>query len=282
MKLLIYSKALYSTWIYYSPDRILFDAGEGASSILGNKSFAIKRIFLSHGHADHISGLMGLINIRNSGMGDTEKELLIYYPKGSFFISELISYFDRTNRYLNYHLEWIPLTPGERISLLVGQMPRYIETFPTVHVNNEPSLGYTIVENRTRLRPDLTGLTQTEIIQIVRQQGRESVTETYAQRLFTYGGDSVPIKAAYIEGTEVLCHDATFLSEQDRKEYKHATLAEAIEVARAAHVKKELIAIHISSRYKDKIRKITAQSGYYEGLDFKVTLVPPGRIFIVD
>lgn len=282
MKLLIYSKALYSTWIYYSPDRILFDAGEGVSSFLGNKSFAIKRIFLSHGHADHISGLMGLINIRNSGMGDTEKELLIYYPKGSFLISELISYFDRTNRHLDYHLEWIPLTPGERIPLLSGQIPRYIETFPTVHVNNEPSLGYTIVENRTRLCPDLSALTQTEIIQIVRRQGRASVTERYSQRLFTYGGDSVPIKAEYIAETEILCHDATFLEEQDRKEYKHATLAEAIGVARAAHVKKELLAIHISSRYKDKIRKITATTGEYEGLDFKVTLVPPGRIFLVD
>jgi ribonuclease Z len=282
MKLLIYSKALYSTWIYYSPDRILFDAGEGASSILGNKSFAIKRIFLSHGHADHISGLMGLINIRNSGMGDTEKELLIYYPKGSFFISELITYFDRTNRYLNYHLEWIPLTPGTRIPLLDGQIPRYIETFPTVHVNNEPSLGYTIVENRTRLHPDLAGLTQREITQLVRQQGRESVTATYSQRLFTYGGDSVPIKVSHIEGTEVLCHDATFLDEQDRQEYKHATLDEAIEVARAAHVKKELIAIHISGRYKDKMRKLIAASGHYAGLGFKVTLVPPGKIFVVD
>jgi ribonuclease Z len=59
----MYSKALYSSWLYYSPDRILFDAGEGASSILGNKAFAIRRVFVSHGHADHVAGLVGLVNI---------------------------------------------------------------------------------------------------------------------------------------------------------------------------------------------------------------------------
>jgi ribonuclease Z len=266
MKILTYSKALYSSWLYYSADRILFDCGEGASSILGNKTFAIKRIFLSHGHADHIAGLVSLINIRNNAMGDKEKELTIYYPKGNYLISEMIAFIERTNRHLNYD----------------GQMPRYIEAFPTVHTHNEASLGYSIVEVRHRLPAELANASQSEIIKLVREKGREAVNETYHQRLFSYGGDSVPIKPAYIAGTEVLCHDTTFLDEEDRKEYKHATLAEAIATARAAGVKKELICFHISSRYKAKVKEITAASGHYEGLDFKVTLVPPGRIFVID
>jgi ribonuclease Z len=282
MKILTYSKALYSSWLYYSADRILFDCGEGASSVLGNKAFAIKRVFLSHGHADHIAGLFPLVNIRNNAMGDKEKELKVYYPKGNYLISELISFIERTNRHLNYDLEWIPLEAGERVELLSGQMPRYIETFSTVHTRGEVSLGYSIVEVRHRLRPELANASQGEIIRLVREKGREAVNETYHQRLFSYGGDSVPIKPAYIEGTEVLCHDTTFLDEEDRKEYKHATLAEAIEVARTAGVKKELICMHISSRYKAKVKEIAAASGHYDGLDFKVTLVPPGRIFTVE
>ncbi len=282
MKLLIYSKGLYSTWIYYSPDRILFDAGEGASSILGNKAFAIKRVFLSHGHADHIAGLVGLVNIRNNAMGDKEKELAIYYPRGNYLVSEMMAFLARTNKRLNYDLEWIPLQEGDRVELLSGQIPRYVEAFPTVHVHNETSLGYNIVEVRHRLRPELAGAPQEEIVKLVREKGREAVSETYDQRLFSYGGDSVAIKPAYIEGTEVLCHDTTFLDDQDRKEYKHATLAEAIATARDAKVKKELICFHISSRYKAKLKEISAASGHYEGLDFKVTLVPPGRIFAVE
>jgi len=282
LRLLIYSKALYSTWIYYGPDRILFDAGEGASSILGNKTFAIRRIFLSHGHADHITGLVGLVNIRNNAMGDTEKGLSIYYPKGNYLITEMMGFLARTNRRLNYELEWAPLEAGDRVELLAGQMPRYVEAFSTVHVHNEVSLGYNVVEVRHRLKPELAGLSEEEIIARVRREGREGVSEEYHQKLFSYGGDSVPIKPAYIAETEVLCHDTTFLDEEDRKEYKHATLKEAIRTAREAHVKKELICIHISSRYKAKIEQMEKASGSYEGLEFKVTLVPPGRIFAVE
>ena len=282
MRLLMYSKALYSSWLYYSADRILFDAGEGASSILGNKAFAVRRIFLSHGHADHIGGLIGLVNIRNNAMGDKEKALTVYYPKKNYLISEMIAFLGRTNRRLNYTLEWVPLEPGDRVQLLDGQMPRYVEAFPTTHVHNEVSLGYNIVEVRHRLRPALANASQEEIVALVRSQGRAAVSEDYHQKLFSYGGDSVAVKPAYIADTEILCHDTTFLDEEDRKEYKHATLAEAVETARIARVKKELICFHISSRYKNRLREITAASGKYEGLDFRVTLVPPGRIYKVD
>ncbi len=282
MRLLMYSKGLYSTWIYYSADRILFDAGEGASSVLGNKAFAVRRVFLSHGHADHIGGLVGLINIRNNAMGDREKELTVYYPKGNYLVTEMMSFIARTNRRLSYPLEWVPLEPGDRVEILAGQLPRYVEAFPTVHVHNEVSLGYNVVEVRHRLKPELVGATEEEIVARVKAEGKESITEYYDQKLFSYGGDSVAIKPAYVADTEILCHDTTFLDEEDRKEYKHASLAEAIACAREARVKKELLCVHISSRYKAKLREIEAASGQYEGLDFKVTLVPPGRIYSVD
>jgi ribonuclease Z len=282
MRLLMYSKALYSTWIYYNADRILFDAGEGASSILGNKAFAVRHVFLSHGHADHIGGLIGLVNIRNNAMGDKEKELTVHYPKGNYLVTEMMNFIARTNRRLSYSLEWVPLQPGDRIELLAGQLPRYVEAFPTVHVHNEVSLGYNVVEVRHRLKPGLAGAPQEEIIARVKAEGKESITEYYDQKLFSYGGDSVALKPAYVADTEVLCHDTTFLDEEDRKEYKHATLSEAIACAREARVKKELFCFHISSRYSTRLREIEAASGRYDGLDFKVTLVPPGRIYAVD
>ena len=282
MRLLAYSKALYSSWLYYSADRILFDAGEGASSILGNKAFAVRRVFLSHGHADHIAGLVGLINIRNNAMGDKEKELTVYYPKDNYLITEMMAFLARTNRRLRYSLEWIALEPGDRVQLLEGQMPRYVEAFPTVHVHSEKSLGYNVVETRHRLKPELEGASQEEIVARVKAEGKNAVTEHYDQKLFSYGGDSVGIKPAYVADTEILAHDTTFLDERDRKEYKHATLAEAIACAREARVKKELLCLHISSRYKGRIREIEAASGAYDGLPFHVTLVPPGRIYVVD
>ncbi|HDI11361.1 MAG TPA: MBL fold metallo-hydrolase [Candidatus Acetothermia bacterium] len=278
MKLIGYSKALYSTWFYYAPDRILFDCGEGMSSYLENKVYAIQRVFLSHGHADHISGLMGLINIRNNAMGDREKDLTVYFPAGNHFISELIVYFSRTNRRLRYNLEWVPLQPGDRVPLLEGRHGRYLEAFATVHSPGEISLGYNIVERRRRLKPEYRDLPQEEIVKLVRAGKKAEITEEYDQRIFSYGGDSVPLKPYFIRDTEVLCHEATFLRDEDRKEYKHSTVWEAIEVALEAGVKKELILFHLSSRYRRDIPKLEEEIRK-RGLPFKVSIVPPGEIF---
>lgn len=281
MKAIIYSKALYSTWVYYAPDRILFDCGEGVSSFLENKVFAVKHVFLSHGHADHIAGLMGLINIRNNAMGDHEKELRVHYPAGGHFVSELIRYFARTNRNLQYDLEWIPMQAGDRVTQLAGRMPRYIEAFGTIHARGEPSLGYNVCEVRRRLRAGYRGLSQEEIVALVRQGKKDAISEEYTQYLFSYGGDSVPLNPASVRGTEVLLHEATFLADEDRKEYKHATVWEALDVARAAEVEKELIVFHISSRYRGDLRS-TARQIEAMNLPFTVRLVPPGELVEID
>ncbi len=277
MKALVFSKALYSTWVYYSPDRILFDCGEGVSTILENKVFAIKHVFLSHGHADHISGLMGLINIRNNAMGDQEKELHVYYPAGNFFVSELISYFARTNRHLQYELEWIPLQPGDRIPLLAGRHSRYIEAFATVHARGEASLGYNVCEVRRRLKPEYRDLPHEEIVALVQAGKKEEISETYVQYLFSYGGDSVPLNPDLVRGTEVLLHDATFLEEEDRKEYKHSTVWEALAVAQQAGVQKELVLFHLSSRYRWDVEKVQEKIAELH-LPFGVTIIPPGEV----
>ncbi len=280
MRFLIYSKALYSTWVYYSPDRIAFDAGEGISTILGNKVFAIERIFLSHGHADHITGLIGLINIRNSGMGDTEKPLTIYYPEGNWRVLELISYIKKTNRRLQYRLEWVPLSIGDRVEVFSGQCPRYVEAFKTVHADNEISLGYTIIEQRRRLKPHYRDLPQEEILKLVQADKRDEISEIYLKKLVSYGGDSVALDPRDILETDILLHDCTFLTEEEREDFKHATLSEALEVALRAHVQEAFFAMHISSRYQQKLKEIEGQlMREHPKWPFKVVFVPPGKLF---
>ena len=277
-----YSKALYSTWIYYGPDRILFDAGESVSSIMGNKSFAIQRVFLSHGHTDHIAGLVGLINIRNNAMGDKAKPLTVYYPEDNFHICELMNYLHRTNGNLRYPLEWIPLQPGEKV-FVHGEKgernARYVESFPTEHSPREVSLGYNVVEVRQRLKSNYRDLSQEEIKERVHEEGREKLMEHYSQKIFSYGGDSVPLDAKYIKDSEILYHDSTFLDEEDRKQFKHSTLEESIETAKKAGIRNELVAIHISSRYRQQVQDYQDELDKREDLPFEVTLLPPGRIF---
>lgn len=281
MKLIIYSKALYATWVYYSPDRVLFDAGEGVSNVLGNKVFAIQHVFLSHGHADHITGLVGLVNIRNTAMGDTEKPLTIYYPRGNRRVEELADYIGRTNSRLHYQLRWQPLSVGQPIGVFEGQLTRYVEPFLTQHSRREPSLGYNIIEIRQRLKADYQGLSQAKIVALVQERGRQELTTTYPQKLFSYGGDSAPIELDKISETEILCHEATFLDDRDREGKNHSTLAEAVEVATRAGVKQTLYAIHISSRYRQQVARAQSQAqsaAQRLGLPFQIQLVPPGKI----
>ena len=277
MKFLVYSKGLYATWVYYGPDRLAFDAGEGISSILGNKCFAIQHVFLSHGHADHISGLIGLINIRNTAMGDTEKPLTVYYPKENWRILELIAYIARTNSRLDYDLAWVPLEPGDRIPVFEGQLDRYVEAFQTIHTRHELSLGYNVVEVRQRLKDEHQSLSQEEIAALVREHGRDALTTTYPKKLVSYGGDSRALDPDDVRDTDVLFHDATFLDEADRETPTHATLDEAIEVAREANVQETLYAFHLSSRYRPELETYEAYVNKLD-TDFEIHLVPPGKI----
>ncbi|MFP4135683.1 MAG: MBL fold metallo-hydrolase [Candidatus Acetothermia bacterium] len=282
MKILSYSKALYSSWLYYSPDRLLFDAGESVSSIMGNKSFAIERVFLSHGHTDHIAGLVSLVNIRNNAMGDKKKPLTIYYPRNNFHVSELMNYLSRTNSNVSYPLEWVPLEEGEEVQVHGedgARNPRYVRAFATEHSRNEISLGYNILEERQRLKEEYRDLSQEEIKQIAQEEGREGLMESYRQKTFTYSGDTVPLDPEKISGTEVLCHDCTFLKEEDRKMYKHATLREAIETGIEAGVEEKLLGLHISSRYKEDLEEYREEVVADMDPPFEVKLIPPGRIF---
>jgi len=127
------------------------------------------------------------------------------------------------------------------------------------------------------LKREYRDLPQEEILRMIREGGRGGILEEYDKKLLSYGGDSIPLDPERIKGTDLLLHDVTFLAEEDRKEYKHATLEEALRVAREAGIQRELWAIHISSRYKFKLREVEAELRRL-GLPFKVTLVPPGKV----
>lgn len=101
------------------------------------------------------------------------------------------------------------------------------------------------------------------------------------QYLFSYGGDSVPLNPNLVRGTEVLLHEATFVEELDRKEYKHSTVWEAIEVAKRAGVQKELILFHLSSRYRWEMEELEKKIAGLN-LPFRVRIIPPGEVVEIE
>ena len=243
-----YSKAMYSTWLYYKPSRLLLDAGEGASPSLGNFVFGIEEVFLSHGHYDHISGVPGLVYSRASARGDKEKPLSIYYPAGDGLIRLQKEYIQKTTGRLPYELRWVELEPGQDVVLGQERDRGFIRTFATPHHRRSPSLGFKVMETRRRLRPEYDGLAGREIAAIVKENGRDAVMEDYEQILLAYCGDSMPVGVDEVAGAEVLLHDSTFLHQRDREGRTHASMDEVFDLAGAAKVK-ALVLFHISSRY---------------------------------
>ncbi len=263
-----YSRAKYSTWFYFRPDNTLFDAGEGVSTTLSNRIYGVERILISHGHGDHIGGIPGFLFSRASSMGDVEKPLEICYPKGDRNVQKMISYVQGILRDPPFELTWRGLSPGDRIDLPAEN--RFVDCFPTEHIRSGISLGYRILETRNRLRHEYRDFSQSEIVERIREIGREAMSETYDKPLFIYGGDSMPIPTHYVEGAEVLLHDATFLFPEDRQEKTHATVEEAVEVARKAGVK-GLLLFHLSTRYRrSEIRKVIQEVVSRSGLKIPV------------
>jgi ribonuclease Z len=243
-----FSKAMYSTWFFYKPARILLDAGEGVSTALENFVFGIEKVFLSHGHYDHIGGVPGLLQSRRSARGDTEKPLEVYYPEGDTLIQIQRRYVENLTYALGYELTWQPMEPDQRIPLGQGRDRGFLCPFPVQHVGRSQALGFKIMEQRTRLRAKYAELSQEEIAQLARATPREELNETYEKILLAYTGDTGPLDPEQVRHAEVLMHEATFLDPGDREGRGHATVEEAIRVAADAGVQ-ALVLFHISTRY---------------------------------
>jgi ribonuclease Z len=252
-----FSRALFSTWIYHRRFNILFDAGEGVASTLYSRVFGIRRIFLSHGHADHIAGLVNLLNIRNLGAGDQKATLKIYYPKGNWLLELLKEYLARTQSALSFNLEWLPIQEDTIIDLDDQKGRIFLRSFRTKHSQKQLSLGYNIIEIRRKLKPECRGLNQIEINNLIWKNGKDAVAEDREQILFTYGGDSRPISPEKIKDSLYLCHECTYLSVEDdeRNFQQHSYLDEVLKVAKQANVR-NLLLFHVSLRYNlDALRE---------------------------
>ncbi|MDD2998205.1 MAG: MBL fold metallo-hydrolase [Candidatus Riflebacteria bacterium] len=270
-----FSRALFSTWLYHRRFNILFDAGEGVASTLYNRVFGIRRVFLSHGHADHIAGLVNLINIRNLGAGDQTAPLKIFYPQNNKLIEYVVDYLSRTQKDLSFGLDWIPLDADQEIVLDDQKSRIFMRTFRTRHSQRQLSLGYNIIEIRRRLKEQYQGLPQREINEMIWSKGKDEVAQEFEKIIFSYGGDSRPIVPEYIKDTLFLCHECTYLSVDDdeRNFQQHSFLDEVLETAKKARVE-TLLLFHTSLRYNlDMLR---------EKIDSAVVRINPGcRILVL-
>ncbi len=104
-----YSTALFATWYFAEELGILFDAGDGVTSALLQKSRKINHVFISHADRDHLTGLLQL-NQLNARDGFP----IIHFPKNSGSFPALETFVKKFDAYANGSV-WKPVAPAEEI-----------------------------------------------------------------------------------------------------------------------------------------------------------------------
>jgi ribonuclease Z len=252
-------------------DHYLFDCGEGTQRQMMRygTGFAVSDIFITHMHADHFLGVIGLL--RTMGLQDRTEPITLRAPAGGGAILEQAVHLGVERVPFEVRIE--ELQPGDA---LVRDGYR-IEAYRTQH--GPRSLGYALIEDERlgRFDPErarelgvppgpLFGqLHRGETVEV---EGRAISPELVVGpprpgRRVVYTGDTRPCRETVriAAGADLLIHDATFDEEeaQRARATSHATARGAADVARKAGARR-LVLTHISSRYAEDPRQLEREA----------------------
>ena len=236
------SVAMYGSWLYHKPTRLLFDCGEGCGNTLRSRMFGIESCLISHFDSDHCLGLLSLIGLRAKTKGDREKDLSIYVPAGDPRWTAMRDYVNACWKKLPYRLRWFPIEPGFELQLGGTHL---VKAFAMQH-RRTMTLGYKVIEIRSRLKPEYKG----QDIRALLASGvdKDTINEVYHQNTFAWCLDHYKLDEDAIKGCDLAILDSTFLRVEDRQELSHASLEEGIALCQRVGIKRAVFA-HISTRY---------------------------------
>jgi ribonuclease Z len=251
-----------SVAIHREGETLMFDCGEGTQRQMMRYgiSFALRDIFFTHMHADHLLGVIGLI--RTMALQGRTEGLRLWGPRGSSRVLKRAEGlgFERAT----FPVEILEIEAGQRLA----RQDYEIVGFPVDH-RGSASLGYAIVEaeRKGRFNPDLArelGIPEGPLWgkihrgeDITLDDGRVITSRTLVGekrpgRTVVITGDTRPCSATIeaARGADVLVHEATFGDEEAARavETGHSTAREAAHVARTAGVRR-LVLTHFSARY---------------------------------
>ncbi len=247
-------------------DLFLFDGGEGTQVSLKRLNLKWKKInaiFVSHTHADHVTGLPGILML--SSQVDRTEPLYIYGPPK---IKEYIETSRRVlDMYINYPIEVHEITAP---CVVYGGDGFYVRAFPLEHTKT--CVGYTLEEldRPGEFNPDaavamkvprgpLWGKLQKGET-VVNEEGNEVkpcdvMGGARSGRKFSFVTDTmyIPSIAKEVKGSDLLICEGMFADDcaDQAKQKKHMTARQAGIIARDADVKRMAL-IHYSPRYTDR------------------------------
>jgi len=260
------NRHLTSVLLRREGELFLFDCGEGTQVSLRRLNLRWKKIsviFISHTHADHVTGIPGLLML--SSQVDRDDPLYIIGPP------RIAEYIDASRRildmYINYEIIVQEITsPG----IVYKGDGFHIRCFPLSHT--KPCYGYALEEDMRpgEFHPEkaeslnipmgkLWGkLQKGETIQL--PDGREVRPDEVmgsprTGRKFSFVTDSLalPEISTHVIGSDLFICEGMFSKEltEDAHSKKHMTAEEAAKIAAASSGVKKLALIHYSPRYTE-------------------------------
>lgn len=287
-----------SIYVRYGGDSMLWDCGEGTQKRLmkaGLSFMKIDRIFITHWHADHWAGLLGLLQTMN--LEKRKKNLYIFGPEAEMFVDKLLS-LDYWGPRFRIVAKNVPYS-GSEITNVYKTKEYSIESIPVEHT--VPSVAYSFKEVG-RWRVDIAkaqalyGLKQSPLIGKLKEKGEvmfkgqlvklEDVGELSSGIKVVYSGDTMMCSnlEKISKDANLLICDATFDEEKEGR--MHSGAKEAAKMAKKAKTK-NLVLTHFSRRYMDvkplledakKIFPNTLAAEDYMMLNVKESSLEQGRL----
>lgn len=247
----------------------LFDCGEGTQislKMLNLKWKKISAIFISHMHADHVTGLPGMLML--SSQVDRSEPLTIYGPK------KLHEYIHSTRKMLDMYINYEIIVKSVEEGVIL-ETPEYtIEAFNLDHT--KPCVGYTMTEkDRPGMfypqRASALGVPkgpQWSLLQkgssVMADDGSLVTSEMVmgparSGRKFSYVTDTLYMDsiAEHVKDSDLLLCEGMFDDSllESAREKKHMSARQAATIARDANVA-SLGLFHYSPRYTNRELKI--------------------------
>ncbi len=247
-------------------DLFLFDGGEGTQVSLRRLNLKWKKIdaiFISHTHADHVTGLPGILML--TAQVDRTEPLYIYGPP------KIKEYVETSRKVLDMYINY-PIVVKEITAPCVVHSGKdfYIRAFPLEHTKT--CVGYTLEEldrpgefNPDKARelgvpvgPLWAQLQQGFEVQAAdgtKVKPEQVLGEKRSGRKFSFVTDTLYKKtiADEVRGSDLLVCEGMFEAQliDQAKEKKHMTAVQAATIARDAEVRR-MCMIHYSPRYTDR------------------------------
>ena len=241
---------LTSMMARYNGQSILIDCGEGTQIALKEKGWSpnpIDVICFTHFHADHISGLPGML--LTMGNAERTEPLLLVGPKG---LSRVVASLRVIAPELPFVIDCLELGEAEHTIRLDGFR---IEAFRVNH--NVPCYGYSIIIDRIgKFQVDRAvelGIEKKYWSRLQRGETIETKEMTFVPEMVigparkglkvTYCTDTRPTEGIvkHAEGADLFICEGMYGEPEKKakaKENKHMTFYEAAELAKRAQVKK--------------------------------------------